>query len=80
MRDKNVPEGGDVQVQGHHSANCGEPPLVPERLILRVLGVIGPSHFTRFGSALGLGRKGSSVGCCFVGCGGSESCGSLLAL
>ena len=45
-------------------------------------GSSGPSHLTRFGSALGLGRKGSGVGVgwCFLGCGGSEYCGSSLAL
>ena len=42
---KMIPRAEDVHVQGHQSTNYGEPPLVPERPILRVLGVIGTLPF-----------------------------------
>ncbi len=41
----------DVHVERHRGENCDEPPLVPERLVLRVGGVVGsPLKVTRFGS------------------------------
>jgi len=40
----------------------------------------GPSKVTTFGSGVGLGRKGSGAGGGVLGCGGSSSRGSSLAV
>jgi hypothetical protein len=50
---------GDVHVESHYGAHHGEPPFVPQRPVLRVFRVV---RVTRFGSVLGLGRKGVGGG------------------
>lgn len=52
------PEAEDVHVQRHQSANRGEPPLVPERPILRVLGVVWTLPFDQVRVCVRFGQEG----------------------
>ena len=53
---------GDVHVESHRGANCGEPPLVPERPVLRVVGIVGPLPCNEVRVRIRLGQEGQRRG------------------
>ena len=59
---------GDVHVEHHDGAKCGEPPPVPERPVLGVVRVIWTVPGDQVRVSLGFGRKLGSASLFGGGC------------